>query len=62
MDGTKRCRHCGKEIPRGAGVCPECGRKTKPLALRLWWLWLVGAVLALSALGSAQAEAALWLL
>jgi membrane protease subunit (stomatin/prohibitin family) len=25
--GTKFCMHCGKQIPRAAGFCPECGQK-----------------------------------
>ena len=22
------CRKCGKELPEGAGFCPECGNRT----------------------------------
>ena len=29
MEATKRCRHCGAEIPADAVICTACGRQTQ---------------------------------
>ena len=32
------------------------GKKKKPLLLRLWWVWLLAAILILSEVGTSRAE------
>ena len=51
------CKHCGAQLPKNAAVCPECGKKTRGIIRRFWWAWIVIAVMAFSAFGSAQTEA-----
>ena len=54
----KCCKHCGARLPRDAKVCPECGKRTKGIFRRLWWAWIVAAIMVLSAIGSAGTETA----
>lgn len=47
---TKLCKHCKTEIPRGAKVCPQCGRKQGLGCL----VWIVIIVVALGIIGVAS--------
>lgn len=39
------CKECGEKISSDATSCPKCGVRNKPG--RTWWMWLLGAPIAL---------------
>ena len=48
------CRHCGKEIAKGAKICPYCGGKNKaPFFKRPWFIVLVVLILLVGVGGGA---------
>lgn len=47
--GTKLCKHCKTEIPKGAKVCPNC-RKKQVGALK----WVIIGVIAIGIIGAAS--------
>ena len=53
----KTCKHCGAQMPAKAAVCPQCGGKNGKPIYKRWWLWLLVAVLILSAVGESNANA-----
>ena len=41
------CKHCGKEILKGATICVGCGIKIKKPWYKKWWLWVIVGLLAI---------------
>lgn len=46
-NGTKLCRHCQTEIPKGAKICPNCRKKQGGK-----WKWLILVVVVVGVIGA----------
>lgn len=46
-NGTKLCRHCQTEIPKGAKICPNCRKKQGGK-----WKWLILVVVVVGIIGA----------
>ena len=48
----KKCK-CGNDIKKGQKFCVKCGKKYGGL-LTKWWVWLIGIVIVLGAIGGQE--------
>ena len=46
-----RCRLCGNEMPESVKFCGRCGAKNKQPLYKKWWIWVLGAVVAIGVIG-----------
>lgn len=49
-----RCRLCGNEMPESVKVCAHCGAKNKQPLYKKWWIWVLGAVVAIGVIGGSN--------
>lgn len=54
MEKTKKCKSCGKELPKDAKFCNECGAKFKKPIYTRWWFWVIAVVVFIVIVGAAS--------
>lgn len=47
MEKTKKCKSCGKEIPKNAKFCNDCGTRFKKPIYTRWWFWVCIVIIAI---------------